>query len=65
MLTGMKESVDAGQKAGCINLAKDNQVRLDPNKTDLDRQAYWPAMSGIPSMTLGIVQTENQYFALY
>ena len=42
---GMKEAFDdARQKAGCINLAKDNHVRLDQHKTNLDRQGYWPAL---------------------
>ena len=42
---GMKEAFgDARQKAGCINLAKDNHVRLDQSKTNLDRLGYWPAL---------------------
>ena len=36
---GMKKAFDdARQKAGCINLAKDNQSRMDFHKTNLDRQ---------------------------
>ena len=42
---GMKEAFDdARRKAGCINLAKDNQGRMDLQKTNLNRQGYWPAL---------------------
>ncbi|KAL3156463.1 hypothetical protein ABBQ38_000768 [Trebouxia sp. C0009 RCD-2024] len=42
---GMKEAFDdARQKAGCTNLAKDNQSRMDLQKTNLDRQGYWPPL---------------------
>ncbi|KAL3162718.1 hypothetical protein ABBQ38_008610 [Trebouxia sp. C0009 RCD-2024] len=42
---GMMEAFeDARRNAGCMNLAKDNQSRMDLQKTNLDRQGYWPAL---------------------
>ncbi len=41
----MKEAFDDDrQKAGCINLAKDNQSRMDLQKSNLDRQGHWPTL---------------------